>query len=66
MPCNVKLVVALRTENFGEFFDNLHFDASAITDVKQFSVSRLDRQQVKYAIEFPTSEIPRFGAIRAV
>ena len=61
MPCNVKLVVALRTENFGEFFDNLHFDASAITDVKQFSVSRLDRQQVKYAIEFPTSRIPVSG-----
>jgi hypothetical protein len=55
---NVKLVISLRTENFGEFFDNLHFDASAITDVKQVPLKRLSRAEVKYAIKLPTSKVP--------
>jgi len=52
---NVKLVIALRTERFGEFFGYLHFGASVITDVKQYFLQQLDRPRVKRAIEMPTS-----------
>jgi hypothetical protein len=55
---HVKLVIALRTETFGEFFDYLHFDASVITDVKQYPLKRLGRSEVKRAIELPTSNEP--------
>jgi hypothetical protein len=51
---NVKLVVSLRTERFGEFFRFLQFDASAITDVKQYLLENLDRPEVRCAIELPT------------
>lgn len=51
---NVKLVVSLRTERFGEFFRFLQFDASAITDVKQYLLENLDRSEVQRAIELPT------------
>jgi hypothetical protein len=55
---NVKLVVSLRTENFGEFFDHLHFDSSAVTDVKQVPLRRFARAEVRFAIELPTSKAP--------
>jgi hypothetical protein len=51
---DIKLVIALRTERFGEFFGYLHFGASTITDVKQYFLQGLDRGKVKDAIELPT------------
>lgn len=54
---NVKLVIALRTERFGEFFGYLHFGASVITDVKQYFLRGLDRHQVRQAIELPTLKV---------
>jgi hypothetical protein len=48
------LVIALRTERFGEFFGYLHFGASVITDVKQYFLQGLDRGQVSQAIALPT------------
>jgi hypothetical protein len=51
---NIKLVIALRTERFGEFFGYLHFGASIITDVKQYFLQGLDRARVRQAIEQPT------------
>jgi hypothetical protein len=55
---NVKLVISLRTENFGEFFDHLHFNSSAVTDVKQVPLRRLARAELKIAIELPTAKEP--------
>jgi conflict system STAND superfamily ATPase len=55
---DVKLVIALRTERFGEFFGYLHFGASAITDIKQYFLKGLDRSKVRDAIELPTLKSP--------
>lgn len=51
---DIKLLIALRTERFGEFFGYLHFGASVITDVKQYFLQGLDRSKVRQAIELPT------------
>jgi hypothetical protein len=52
---NVKLVISLRIERFGEFFRFLRFDASAVTDVKHYLLENLDGKEIKEAIARPSS-----------
>lgn len=60
---DVKFVIALRKEHFGEFFSYVQLDHSLKTDVKHFLLPELDRQKVLEAIELPTSRSPREGKL---
>jgi hypothetical protein len=49
-----KLVLALRKEYFGEIFGLIQFDASLMSDIKQFLLGDLTETQVRDAILLPT------------
>jgi len=53
---DVKLIIALRTEYFGMFFDLMGLDGSIKTDINQFRLEELDEGDVREAILRPTSK----------
>jgi hypothetical protein len=62
---DVKLVIALRTEYFGIFFDLMGLDASVKTDINQFRLEELDERGVREAILRPTSGEKRINGLTA-
>jgi hypothetical protein len=62
---DVKLVITLRTEYFGMFFDLMGIDASVKTDVNQFHLKELDKSSVAEAILRPTSKENRSASTSA-
>src|SRR5262249_7328770 len=58
---SAQLIIALRTEKFGEFFGYLSLDESVTSDVKQFLLPDLKPDAVTEAILRPTSEKPVKG-----
>jgi hypothetical protein len=61
---NIKFVIALRKENFGEFLSYTQVDASVKSDVKHFLLRDLNYDEVLQAIKLPTKKtnIPPYGA----
>jgi hypothetical protein len=57
----IKFVIALRKEDFGEFLSYLQFDASLKNDAKHFLLQDLTDEQIVRAIKIPTEKVDRMG-----
>jgi hypothetical protein len=58
---NIKFVIALRREDFGEFLSYIQLDASVKSDIKHFLLQDLSGEEILQAIKLPTERSDRFG-----
>jgi hypothetical protein len=60
---DLKLLVALRTEYYGRFIDQCRSELTDITNIRDYFLSDLTKDQLVRAIERPTyrQEIPEYG-----
>ncbi|MCP4214634.1 MAG: hypothetical protein GY765_08250 [bacterium] len=60
---DMKLVISLRTEYYGRFYNLMHIDFSARSDARQYYLDDFSLESLEEAIERPTSKepVPGFG-----